>query len=233
LPALIEYKAYLIVQLLDATNGAVAAGNAKFLVNGEKASPLYKDSGHYIFLTKMPEEFTLEVQVFTFEPWIRVISNPPGPGPNMEAAELIPDFRFHPSCRTLEGQEKGLTGLDAVKYDDGACLVKEFDTRKRLMTIINPHKLALDRPRYAVVNPDKRTYEPFSIVKRVSDTVLKIDKPLQNEEIAQFPLTPVVSGAVYQDGRYLLRVRDTYSDKRYITRMEKGGKEDFRFVEIP
>ncbi|MCL1806958.1 MAG: hypothetical protein FWG31_04575 [Oscillospiraceae bacterium] len=229
MPSVIEHKAALILQLYDAASGRVLTDMAKFRINGIRAAPLRKDSGHHVFFGELPAEFTLEVEANTYQTRVLTVANPP----EAEAfpVELLPSPSFH-SCHTLEGGEKGLTAADMVRDGDNACLIRSFDERKRLLSLINPRKLALDRPRYAAVDPEKKTYQPVTIVKHISEESVKLDCRLTAEKPEQFILTPVIPGFVSPDGTYILRIRDAQAG-RYIVRFAKGEKETFKVTEIP
>jgi hypothetical protein len=227
LPAVITHKAALILQLINATDGSmVTIGGVRFQIDNAKTVPISKGNGYYVFLDELPETYLLEIYAPHFEPFSLQTGLADTAKPM--AAELIPD-RFG-NCLTLEGTRKGLDALDAVRLDDNICLIEAVDPRKKTITVINPHKLALDRPRYAAVCSQKETYETFTIVERISDAVLKIDRSLQANGST---ISAVIPGAVSSGGHYLLRARDSFPESRHIVRMTlTGGREVFRVVDF-
>ena len=235
MPALIQHSASLVCQLFDATSGAPVMDIPRFLADGVLQSPISKPSGHHVFLEPLPDTFVLETRVLGYEPDFMTVTR----GEKDSALEFItvdlipnPTFNRSPPCLTLEGRMKGINGIDAVRFSENTCLFREFDERKRVMTILNPHHLELHRTRYAVANPETQSYEPFVIVKRISDTAFKIDKPLEGEHAGNCPVSPVIPGAVGGDGNFLLRVRDVYSDLRYIVRWQREGKTGFKLIDF-
>ena len=125
----------------------------------------------------------------------------------------------------------GITAVDTVRAGESPCLIREWDARKKLLTIFNPHKLNLDRTYYALVDPDKEVYEVFRIVKRISDQVFKLDRPLEMEFKNYFPICPVILGSVGPGDNYSLRVQNDSSHSRWIVRKVCGETASFETLD--
>jgi len=122
--------------------------------------------------------------------------------------------------------------LCAVRMEDNVCMIRDFDRRKRLMRIFNPHRLALDRVFYALVNPDEAVFEPFRILHLEDDQTAKVDHEIETLYKNYFPVTPIVFGLVRPDGSYCLRVRDDSENARWLVRWSFGGKTHFRICDL-
>ena len=133
---------------------------------------------------------------------------------------------------TLEGILPGIGELSAVRMGDNACLIREFDPRRRMATLFNPHHLELDRVFYALVDPDRNVCEPFRILRRVNDQTIKVDRVLEMPFRNYFPISAMVFGRCDPDGGYRLRVRDDGAAARWLIRWTVDGEARFRVVDF-
>ena len=133
---------------------------------------------------------------------------------------------------TLSGRLPGITALSAVRAGENTCLMREFDARKRLAKIFNPHRLAIDRLHYALVDPDKAIFEPFQVLRTVDDQTVKTDRVLEMPFRNYFPVSPVVLGRTESNGDYLLRVRDEGTQALWYVRWEAAGEVHFQTVDF-
>lgn len=236
MPAYIRHSLGLALRLVDTTTGQSIAGTGTtFLWNGTPIHPQRRNDGWFIFFAFEEPEITLTITPLLFVPATIVIRK-------SELSPTLPTLEYHmiPNdtfsrqvpCHTLTDTMDGLTAIDCVRANDSPCLIREFDTRKKLITIFNPHHLELERIHYALVNPDNNTFESFQIVKRISDNVFKIDRPLTMEFGNYFPICPLVFGQVVQEGRFLLTVRDNHKLARWIVRFTTGDTSQFRLVDF-
>ncbi|MPN02466.1 hypothetical protein SDC9_149682 [bioreactor metagenome] len=125
-----------------------------------------------------------------------------------------------------------MAAVQAVKLGESPCVMREFDERKRVITVFNPHRLALDSLDYAVVDPEKERFEAFRVTKRLTDQTFKIGRRLERGFGSHFPICRVVHGSVQPDGSYLLRVPNSSGDARWIIRLQRGEEELFRTVDF-
>ena len=226
--ALISHSLDLALRFTDTTTGRVVVGqDITLLRDGKRVGHMDKD-GHVVLVGWGRSDFTLTVRAPGFEPQtipIRYEALDPHL-PQLEL-QLIPgaDYYSPIPCLTLSGTLPGLRALTAVRAGDSACLIREFDPRKRVLTLFNPHKLELARTHYALVNPDEETFEPFQIVRRLSDQQFKIDRVLESQFGNYFPVGPVVFGRVDPGGGYCLRVRDDSSQQRWLTRRQEEPEQ--------
>jgi hypothetical protein len=227
----------LALRLSDATDGGNIEYDIRFSVNGKRRVPLPKPGGHFVFLAgDLPEEdFDLDVHASGYVPTTRrVLLEAPGIGPPLLRIDMVP--REAPlgraRLRTLSGTRKGLLAIDAARLAGYACFARGFDARKRILTVYNPYRLALDRSRYALVSREALRYESFAIESHVAGEAFKTDHPFVASVSDGSPITPVVSGLVRADGTYLLRVRDESSDNRFVVRFAEEEGERFEVVDF-
>ena len=236
MPAEFRHSLDLALRLVDTATGRVLAGrDLELRRDGRRVRPLEKEDGYLIFLGEGRRDFDLSVRLRGYEPrQVRVAYAALDKALPLLELHLIPGKDYAPGvpCFSLEGTCPGITALDAVRAGDSACLIREFDPRKRLVTLFNPHKLELDRTFYALVDPDRETYEPFRLIKRIDFQVYKTDRVIETRFGNYFPVCPMVFGGADPDGGYRLRVRDETAQARWIVRWEAGGQTFFQTVDF-
>lgn len=236
MPAEIRHSLDLVLRLVDTASGRpVPDRDVVLLRDGEPVHPMVKDAGTFVFLGRGRRDFRLTVRCRGFEEAVREVaygaldSKLP-----MLLLHLIPGkgYRAPFPCLGLEGSLPGVTSLAAVRLADRACLIREFEPRKKLLTLFNPHKLELDRVFYALLDPDGMTWEPFQLVKRLSDQQFKLDRVLETPFKNYYPITPVVFGMTGPDSLFRLRVRSDGTDARWLLRWESGDGPHFKALDL-
>ena len=156
--------------------------------------------------------------------------------PNMPLLELhlLPskDYPGETEFLSVEGVLPGIRELSAVRMGDNTCLIREFDPRRKLVKIFNPHRLSLDRVRYALMDPDNNLYEPFRIARQVDDQTIKIDRGLEMSFRNYFTITPQVVGLTKPDGTYCLRMRDDGEEAKWLVRWGTEEEAQFRVIDF-
>lgn len=236
MPNLITHRLDLLLRLLDTSTGNdVSISEVSLFREGKPLHAVEKEKGYMIFPDLGRENFTLELRSRLFEPVLVPVrfEELDEKTPTLEL-QLIPSETSVVPSRplSLSGKLPGISELTAVRAGDASCLIREFDPRKKLMTVFNPHVLELGRTHYALVNPETGQYERFSIVKRVDDKTLKLDRPIQSEFGSNWPISPVVFGRTDQEGNYLLRVRDDAAKPKWLIRYLLGDEEHFCCVDM-
>lgn len=233
--AVFTHRLGLALRLVDTTSGAGVSGrDLELRIDGQTVRPGEK-GGVLIFQSLPDRPFRLEVRSPHFESETRTVDPDALPkGLPLLELPLIPSAGYPGSTDflTLEGTLPGVSALSAVRAGDNACMIREFDPRRRLMKLFNPHHLSLDRMLYGLVDPDNERYEPFRIIKMTDDQTAKTDRVLETEFRSFFPVVPIVLGHCTPDGRYCLRVRDDGTQARWIVRWESGGTAHFQTVDF-
>lgn len=230
------YRLDLALRLVDTTSGRGVPGRGMTVRIDQKPVRFdEKGDGMLIFQNLGMRRFRLEITSPAYETAeLEVDLDALGKGIPLLEISLIPGPRYPGAAQfqTLEGTLPGIGHLSAVRVGDNACLIREFDPRRRLVKLFNPHHLALDRVGYALVDPDRSCYEPFRIVGHPDDQTIKTDRVLETEFRNYFPISPMVMGKWGEDGRYCLRVRDESTDCKWLIRWEEGGAVRFRTVDF-
>ena len=232
----ITHHLNLVLRFIDTTTGKPVSGTELMLsADGKPLHPIEKEQGTLIFTELERIDFILEIKSRSFESCTVPIRF-------SELDSKVPeaDIQLIPSstnvspvpCIGLQGCIPGISDLTAVRIGDNSCLIREFDPRKRLMTIFNPHRLELGRTSYALVDPDKRSFELFRILKRIDDNTVKIDRILESEFNNYFPITPIFLGKTSDDGNYILRVRDDSSNPNWLIHYKIADKSYFQSVDL-
>lgn len=233
--AVFTHSLDLALRLVDTTSGADIPGRSmEIRLDGKQIRGMEK-GGVLIFQNLPARKFQLELRSPHFEPEARTVDLDALPKslPLLEL-HMIPSSGYPGGVEflTLEGIQSGISALSAVRAGDNACMIREFEPRKRLMKLFNPHHLSLDRMFYGLVDPDSGTYEPLHILSMPNDETAKLDRPLETEFRNYFPVTPMVLGTCAPDGRYCLRVRDDGVQACWIVRWEVDGKAHFQTVDF-
>lgn len=227
------HRLLLALRLVDTTSGRNVSGrDVQLFVDGKPVPFSEKEDQLLIFQELEARQFRMEITSRFYERTELQI--------DLDALDkTLPLLEIHliPGENSLIGGLLSLIGvlpgiqeLSAVRMGDNACLIREFDPRRRTAKIFNPHHLSLDRVQYALVDPDRCVYEPFRILRMADDQTLKSDRILEMPFKNYFPVTPMVSGITREDGSYCLRVRDDTADARWIVRWVVNGQEQFRTI---
>lgn len=229
------HKLDLALRPVDTTSGLpVHDRDLAVYLNGDRVRGEPK-GGLLIFQNLPCRRFRLELRSPQYEAEEREVDLDAMPsGLPLLELHLIPSAGYAGGAEflTIEGVRPGVSALSAVRAGDNACMIREFDPRKRLMKLFNPHHLSLDRLFYALVDPDNGSYELFRILKMTDDQTAKTDRVIETEFRNYFPITPVVLGKCDPDGRCCLRVRDNGGEANWIVRWEENGTAHFRTMDL-
>ncbi|NLV85912.1 MAG: hypothetical protein GX025_01640 [Clostridiales bacterium] len=234
--SVITHRLELVLRLTDTTTGRpVAATDVSLFKDNAILHPMEKERGTLIFSGLGKESFILELRSRLYEP-IKIPIVFPLPDPKLPLLEihLIPskDSISPVPCLSLEGLLPEISELNAIRLNDSSCLMREFDPRKKLALIFNPHKLELSRTHYALLDPEALRYERFSIVKKIDNNSIKLDRNLETEIKSNLPICPVVFGHTEKDGSYHLRVRDDSTNADWLISYKIGDEAFFEKLDL-
>lgn len=226
----------LALRLVDTTSGANVPGAGICVrMDGKRVWFAEKRDHLLIFQGLEKRAFRMEVSSPSFEPLeTEVDLDALDQAQPLLELHLVPgrDYPGGVDFFTVEGRLPGIGELSAVPLGENNCLIREFDPRRRIAKIFNPHHLSLDRVGYALVDPDHNRFEPFRILRSMDDQTLKIDRILETEFKNYFPIVPQVQGITRPDGSYCLRVRDNGERAKWLLRWVRDGDVCFRFVDF-
>lgn len=232
----ISYQLDLVVQLIDTTTGKpVREQNVNFQEADKTLRLIDKGDAGYILLNHGRYDFCLKVSAFGYEETQVSIeyASLDRKSPCKEIYLLPLDRQAAGSdIVTLTGTLPGIEAIEAVNLEPEDCRIREFDERKRILTLSNPHRLTLRDIHYGVVMQPPDRYEPVRVMSNLSDETVKIDRNAQLNEVQDCPLKRVIFGMVKPDGTYLLRVRDNSSSLKYLVRYLVHGTVKYQTVDM-
>ncbi|MDE6640503.1 MAG: hypothetical protein K2K63_08265 [Acetatifactor sp.] len=234
--SVICFQLDLLIRLIDTTTGAeLEERNVSFFRDGKPVRPIPRGSGNYVFLNCGREDGNLEIRARGYEPCqVSVEYEMLDRQLPVKEVFLIPSENMSgiQPIITFSGQLKGLESVQAVNLGSTCCCISEFDERKRIMKLFKTHRSGMDDIYYGLIHPDKQTYEPFEVVKEVSESSIKISQPLQEPFSVNSPIARIIFGMTTPKGNYLIRVRDDATRLLYLVRYVVKGSVKFKTVDF-
>uniref|UniRef100_UPI0040567171 hypothetical protein n=1 Tax=Agathobacter sp. TaxID=2021311 RepID=UPI0040567171 len=226
----------LLIRLIDTTTGAeVEERKVLFHKDGQRVYPVSRGSGNYVFLNSGRENCELEITVSGYETGKAAICYEQlDRQMPIQEVFLIPseDIPGGQPVVTFSGRLSGIEEVQAVSLRTSDCSVHEFDERKRIIKLFKNKKPEMDDIYYGLIHPEQKTYEPFTVVKVLSENSVKISQPLQEPFSVNSPVARVVFGNVTPEGDYCIRVRDDSESLVYLIRYVKEGNVKFKVVDF-
>ena len=230
--ATIRHKLDLALQLINAVNGkGIEEYNAKFLTRHPGLKVISKPGGMYLFLNIAREEFEMEIHVYGYEPK-KVQIRFPGEEENMPIREvyLLPlETLAKDEILTLRGNLPGIEEMEAVSLNDRNCCIKEFDAKRRIMSVLNQRNIRFHHTHYGLINREKTQYEHFQVEKEISPLEIICKEKLEKDFSINQPIVRVVFGQVDEDGNYVLKVAKE-ENTQYLVRYVLEGKVFYQRV---
>ena len=232
--ATIHHKLDLAIRLVNTVTGRVVEErNVKFItpLTGVKAIP--KQGGMYLFLNLECEEFEMDIHVYGYESGkIQIkLSEYQGTMPIREVYLLPLETPMREDLLTLRGILSGIEEIEAVSLSDTNCCIKEFDARKRIMSVLNQRNVRFHHIHYGLINREKTEYEHFEMEKEISPQEIKCKQKLEKEFFINQPIVRVIFGQVKEQGEYILRVTKE-KDAKYLVRYVVEGKTFYQTVDF-
>ena len=232
--ATIHHKLDLALRLINTVTGSVVEEyDTKFITNltGIKAIP--KQGGVYLFLNIGSEEFEMEVHVYGYEPQ-KVqfrLSGQQGIMPIHEVYLLPLETPIHENILTLRGMLSGIEKIEAVSLTDSICCIKEFDARKRIMSVLNQRNVRFHHIHYGLINRERTEYEHFEVEKEISPQEIKCRQKLEKEFYINQPIVRIIFGQINNQDEYILRVKNDENAK-YLVKYVIEGKIFYQTVDF-
>lgn len=232
--ATIRYRLDLALRLLDSVSGRSITENAvQFSSESPGRDPIPKGGGLYLFLNMERVDFDLEVRVYGYEPkTVRITYPEQEEQLPIREIYLIPlDHPVREDLLTLRGNLPGIEAIEAVSLMDASCCIKEFDARKRIMTVLNQRNMNFRHVHYGLIDQKRTAFEHFEIEKEISKQEFRCKNKLEREFQINQPITRVIFGQVSRQGDYVLKVaQEEYA--QYLVRFVVNGKEFFQKVDF-
>lgn len=232
--ATIHYKLDLALRLINTVTGSVVEEyNTKFIteLTGIRAIP--KPGGVYLFLNVGSEELEMEIHVYGYEPQkVKItLSGQQGIMPIHEVYLLPLETPTREDILTLRGKLLGIENIEAVSLSDSICCIKEFDARKRIMSVLNQRNVRFHHIHYGLVNRERTEYEHFEVEKEITPQEIKCKQKLEKEFYINQPIVRVIFGQIINQDEYILRVKNDENAK-YLIKYVVAGKTFYQTVDF-
>lgn len=226
----------LMIRLIDTTNGnLIYEKNVIFRQNGEQIRLQQHRSGSWILLNSKRENCILQVSVYGYEDmefavdYEQLETNLP-----VKEVFLIPkeNSTLENGPKTLQGVLPGISSLMAVPLMMNDCFTREYEERKRIITLLNLHHRLLDHKYYGIVPPSQQTFEVVEIDEQPNVTTIRLKDKLQKEFETNSAVVRIVYGQVSTDGYYLMRVADNAEKLMYLVRYTVEDRELYQILDF-
>ena len=232
--ATIHHRLDLALRLVDSVTGRVIEEkNVQFLTRSPGKNAIPRGGGLYLFLNAGREDFDMEVHVYGYESQkIRIIYPEKEEQMPIREIYLLPlDNPVKENVLTLRGKLPGIEEIEAVSLTDANCCIKEFDARKRIMTILNQKNVRFHHIHYGLLNKDRTAYEHFELEKEISLQSIKCKKRLEQEVFINTPIVRVIFGQITEQGDYVLKVANE-EIAQYLVRFVVNGNTYYQKVDF-
>jgi hypothetical protein len=223
----IRTKLDLLIRLLDTTTGIpVSEKNIVFTLNGNMVRATDRGNGNFIFMNCGRENGLMLIDVYGFERYtVDVDYEKLDPVMPAIDAFLIPseDVRRGESLLTLKGNLPGIVSLEAINLDKPVCSIREFDAKRKVMTVFMPNRrMNMIDTYYGLANVRDGTFEDFIVEKELPENRLRLKEPLTQEFTLNSPICRILYGMVDKEGNYLFRVRNSGKEVVYLLKYTVG-----------
>lgn len=232
--ATIHHKLDFALRLVNTTTGRVVEEyNSKFITGLAGVKTIPKPGGMYLFLNVGSEEFEIDIHVYGYEPQkIQIrLSELQGSVPIREVYLLPLEAPIKEDILTLRGNLSGIEEIEAVSLSEMNCCIKEFDARKRIMSVLNQRNVRFHHVHYGLINRERTQYEHFEVEKEISPQEIKCKKSLEKEFYINQPIARVIFGQIRNQEEYLLRVLNDENAK-YLVRYVVNGEIFYQIVDF-
>lgn len=227
----------LLIRLQDTTTGlSVEETSVKFLMNGQEFRPTSRGFGNYILINYGRENGLMQVMGYGYEPFTTYVDYD-------KLDERLPtvDVFLIPSESTsgshkllsLQGNLKGLSSLECIHPGRPLSGIREFDPKKRIMTIYAPNRrMNMVHSYYGLLHSERKDYEVIEITEQIDNNKVIVKEPLQEEFAVNDPICRRIFGSVDEEGNYLMRVRDDGKKQVYLVRYVINGEVGYTSVDF-
>ncbi len=225
---IIQHKIDLLVSLFDATTGrAVETIDMDCFKDGEELKIVKKDFG-LILINSGRLGFDLTVKARGYEDCtVKIEYEKLDETYPEKILYLLPKIGMNNQDRFVLKTEKKdeLVEVIAIKNSDMLCAAKEYEARKRVLSLFNPHGKTLDEKRYALINPEIEGFEEVYIKSSTINSAVLLNPP--EMKINQYCyLSRIIEGKVSENSEYKL-VLPTLGDLKYCVKFVYNDRHEF------
>ncbi len=231
--AVIRCRLDLLIRLIDTTTGqAVTGGNAVFRRDGKILAAVPKEGGNYIFIDMGRENFLMQLSVFGYDDKMITVDYE-----NLDTRMPSIDVFLIPSedtreVLTLSGKRTGLQSIEAVQLGRPVCSISEFDAKQNRVSLFLPNRqMNMEGAHFGLLHGEE-SYEHFVVSEQPTQNQIKLAQPLQEEFAVNSPVSRVIFGETDAKGNYVLRVRKTAENLRYLLRYQIRDQVKFKVIDL-
>ena len=226
----------LMIRLIDTTTGnLVYEKDVIFRQDGKQIRLQQHRSGFWILLNGERKNCILQVSVYGYEDMEFTVDYEQLE-PNLPVKEvyLLPEENrtSENGPKTLQGVLTGISSLMAVPLMMNDCFAREYDERKRIISLLNPHHRRFDHKYYGIVPPSQDSFEMVEIDEQLNPTAIRLKDKLHRQLETNSAVVRIVYGQVGADGHYLLRVADNADKLVYMVRYTVEDRELYQILDF-
>ena len=232
--ATIRHRLDLALRLIDTVTGRIISQkNVRFVSQSPEKKAIPGGGGLYLFLNTGREDFDLEVLVYGYEPkTIRITYPLTEEWMPIREVYLIPmDNPIAEQTLTLRGNLSGIEEIEAVSLTDVNCYLKEFDAKKRIITVLNQNNKRSHHIHYGLLNKERTAYEHFEVAEEISLHNIRCKENLERPFFINQPIVRVIFGQTNQQGDYILKVQNE-ENQQYLVRFVVNGETFYQRVDF-
>ena len=225
----ISYRLDLLINLIDTTTGrAVTDSNVLFYKDGEALLPEARGDGLFLLLNTGRNDFELSVKVYGYEDYHGYVKYE-----TLSEREPIYAVYLNPvddpwigeAVLSYRGRIPKLEAIEAVTLFKARCAASEYNVRRQELSVFRMDgSKSMPDVHYGLLQGQKNTYTHIEVEKDISDTKVKLAKPLTEKFSPNTPMYRVIFGQVEPDGSFVLKVRDAAAEIPVIVRYRIGGE---------
>lgn len=209
--AIVHHRLDLLLRLIDSVTGrSISDNNIQLNTNPvRKLNPVARDNGIYLFIGIGRTDFELDIHVYGYESRkVQIRFEDLDENMPMKEVCLLP--KANPaqkdSILTLRGRMPGIKEIEAVSLSDGKYSFKEFDSKKKILHVLNQHNAKIKDVYYGIIDTSAMEYEKIEVDKEINDHEIRLKKQLEKEYTINQPITRIIFGQTDEDGEYMLKV---------------------------
>lgn len=233
----IKHRMDLDLELLDATTGiGITDSRVVFYSDGKIFPMVRRQNGNYILIDSPRLNRQIRVEIYGYEPTIVDVNyeelDEMRPLIQVLMIPQITDSNFT-SLWSIEGELPGITDISAVVPSAAPFSYHSYDRARKMVNILNPHKVELIGKDYGLIHSDGLSFEAVEAIELKVQTKLMLTALLEEEFEVSNPIGRIIFGRVDKDGKYLLRVKaSSTADKNVIICYHVDGKRRYQVLDF-
>ena len=234
----IQHRMDLDLELIDATTGlGINDARVIFYSEGNVFPMVKRPNGNFILINSPRLNRQIKVEVYGYEPTVVDVNyenlDEMRPLIQVLLIPLVTDRNFT-SLWSIEGELPGISSISAVVPSSAPFSYHSYDRARKMVNVLNPHKVELTGKDYGLIHSDGQSFEPVEAIELKVQTKLMLNALLEEEFEVSNPIARIMSGRVDENGKYLLRVKASSSstDKNVIVCYQLDGKRRYQVLDF-